>query len=418
MNDIISRNNQGGFNRIMDNLTLSILFILSMNFLNKFFILTLVFIGFLLINRLNSKLFFNRNFIFLMFFCSTYVIFGSRNSEVIYGINAIFKIFLYLASYFTGVILLKYTDFRINKELIKYLLAIAFGTCIHGILNFIINYKRYGLFSSVHAFTDIWTNQIRATTGQNVTFCIFIGALFYLVYIQKKVALKIIAILTLTCIILYNFMTAGRMVFFILLLVFSICGMAYIKLSKNKSFRTMSYILITITGLVILFNLNVFGIKDLWLQSSLYMRVSLKGNYWGVMEDSRLDRVTLYLDNLSYYPFGGNYMRSRFSYAHNLILDTYDTVGIVSTLFLLAFLINSIKNVLKIFNNKHISLEIKILLIGIFSAVIIQFMIEPILEGSPWLFVLYCMMTGMVDRYLRIISKYKLKDEIRIFALE
>ena len=108
-----------------------------------------------------------------------------------------------------------------------------------------------------------------------------------------------------------------------------------------------------------------------------------------------------YLKYIDRYPFGGNNIREILGFsAHDLYLDTYDESGIFATFTIIDFIISSIIRAIKCVTNKTIPLETRHLLACVYLGVNIQFWLEPIMRGMPWLLAFYCLIDGTVTAML------------------
>ncbi|MGD6730446.1 MAG: hypothetical protein ACPKMZ_05180 [Pleomorphochaeta sp.] len=96
------------------------------------------------------------------------------------------------------------------------------------------------------------------------------------------------------------------------------------------------------------------------------------------------------------YLWGGNFISTgqNIGPAHEIWLDTYDYSGIIPYTLIIIYTCSYIIRMFKIFKNKNIYLGIRILSVTFYIVMTIQFGLEPILEGSPILFYLFCFLDG------------------------
>ena len=97
------------------------------------------------------------------------------------------------------------------------------------------------------------------------------------------------------------------------------------------------------------------------------------------------------------YPFGGLNMRRKYGYAHDLLLDGYDEYGLLALILMIVILVAGIVQLYKVLRCDTISKELKLTLLLIYVAVLLEFTVEPILEGMPWLFSCYCLINGCMS---------------------
>lgn len=107
------------------------------------------------------------------------------------------------------------------------------------------------------------------------------------------------------------------------------------------------------------------------------------------------------------YPYGGSKILQG-NYAHNLWIDTINTVGIIPFYLITLYSILTMLNLIKLIKNNNIKDDIKHLLFSIYLGLSINFMLEPILEGVPYLFATMCIINGLTDRYLSYMKRMKL----------
>ena len=106
------------------------------------------------------------------------------------------------------------------------------------------------------------------------------------------------------------------------------------------------------------------------------------------------------------YPFGGGVMRTEIGgYAHELYLDIYSDVGIIGYILVVAVMIIFAINVFKLIKSDKLSLETKGLLLCVFLGTNIVFFLEPIIQGSPWLFCIYCFLNGVILKKKLVLLK-------------
>lgn len=379
-----------------------LLFLTSLNFLNAFNYFAVILVIIILIKTIsfNIKVPITKNLILLFLFYIFYTMFSYQEiSDYLYFI----KILLYFFLYFVGLIIT--SGFKDEKAITQFILVMAFGAAFHGILNFIINYQSFSSTTfSGRNMPDIWTGKVIAATGMNTVFVLFIGVLFYLFFIQHNKILLGLSTITFIVMIYFNIMNASRTIFVITALTVLLCLTCSIFISKKKTKKIYITIIMTIIILLFIYYENLFGFGSFLNHSPLFNRFNTSENY---LEDGRLSLQICYLKYLFDYPFGGHYIFSQVgNYAHNILLDAIDTAGIFPAIFLFFFLFTSIMNMIRMTRNQKVPCDFKLLIIGVFVSVILQFNIEPILEGSPWLFALFCLIAGMVDKYTYSLKEY------------
>ena len=81
--------------------------------------------------------------------------------------------------------------------------------------------------------------------------------------------------------------------------------------------------------------------------------------------------------------------------ATDLILDVYDTAGIVPAVLLLAFVIAAAAEGIRFAFNRKADIRYRFIIIAVFTGVYSMFFLEPVIQGAPWLFAAFCFIFGM-----------------------
>lgn len=303
-------------------------------------------------------------------------------------------------AYVLGMNINNITDTKITKVLV----LIALFMAGHALLNLAYNFSQFGASAlSVSRSYDFWTREISGSTGQASKFTPFIAIFFYLFFYVNKKTTKIAAVFILLAAVVYDFELGGRTAL-ILMAISLLLGMMLGLIKERRFWKNIKLIVIVFLVIVIAvlaYNADVFGIKSAFENSYFNHRFySVSGQ--GITEDSRMSRKIAYITHILDFPLGGKKLSIGLSigHAHELWLDTFDIAGIVPYLLLLIYTLGSIKRSLAYFKNPYVD---PYMAIAYFSFVIVmnlQFFVEPIIEGSPKLIVYYCLIDGMVSRYL------------------
>lgn len=385
------------------------LFLLSLNFYNKFYYLTLIlFIITIFTAVINKKkISISANMMFIFLFSIFYTLIYAGYPEV--TISDVARNLLYFMGYFSGYLIINKTNNDDEYIYHKYLFMMVSGSCVHGILNAVYNVNTYGLNIVVRALPDYWTGNLWTATGQTAMFILMAGYSYYGLFINKSKNSyeKALTVIGLGFAIFYNLYTASRAIFVILIIVHIMSYIMTIFLYNKKTL--LKYIIPSfLSSLIIIclyFN-NILGIREFVESMPLFDRLA-SSSQTGLSEDDRMNRWQFVLSNFWDYPFGGLNFRNQISYAHNLWLDAYDVAGIIPFAFLMLFTTGVIKNAILIIRSNQASNDFKILIVGVYLSCLLQFMIEPVLDGAQWLFILFCIFTGMTDRYYKNISSNK-----------
>ena len=170
--------------------------------------------------------------------------------------------------------------------------------------------------------------------------------------------------------------------------------------------RYIFLLIIAIALLVIFFN-NIFGIRDWILDSNLANRF----NAQNALEDVRLERKLLYFSHMFDFLIGGGHLKEKVGgFAHELFLDVYSDIGMIGYILVISIVVLCTINVVKLIKNKSVSLETRCLVLCVFMGILVVFFIEPIMQAAPWLFCVFCFLSGIVKNSNLIIVNENIKE--------
>ena len=289
---------------------------------------------------------------------------------------------------------------KTKKQVIWIIIALAFGSYSHYILNMFYN---WGQNIGRNTF-DIWTRTILSATGQASLACIMIGVSITLLFSELHYIIKISSFIVLISILYYNLILAGRTIFIlvtiILILNFLISFMRI--RSTNTLIKRMLIIFLILFIIYYIIKNNIFGINDIFRDSNYFKRFYSKYGSDGIYEDGRLLFKKMYLQNMLYYPFGGNELRQAVGnhHAHDVLLDTYSDSGLFAMIAVMIMIINTIVRVYKICKYDRAFFFFNMIISNVIIAILYIFSIEPILEGMPWLFASFCVIYGAIAQLI------------------
>ena len=323
-------------------------------------------------------------FSFLIYFFTLFV--QSRASFSAYHIIRIF-----LGSTLAYIIGIKVCRGKVQK-VDKLVYIIAISGLVHGLLNLI---STTTLSTSSRYVNNFWTGGITTATLQGTYFtCSLAIAVVWLFDpdFRKKILGGIFAVIAL----INSFMTASRTAVYLFVILFII--LYFYRAFKKGSTRGFLRVLMrTVLGIFFVFfvlyqayNLNVFGIQTKFASTFLGIRISNISNENSL---SRFETWRMGLQDMISNPFG----HVKTQYAHNMWLDFGVNGGVVPFLFLLAFSISSLINCYRFLKNNAFDESTKTIILTVYIAYNLNFMVEPILDGVPFMFFMYCMICGAVQ---------------------
>ncbi len=374
------------------------MFLAALNIFNRFFIMAFIAL-FIFLFTPNRKLRINNAVVILGVFALAILICNPQANDRILDM---IKPFTYVVCYIMGFGLIQYrnyapTDLRQDeKKVSSVIYVMAGGTLLHFLLNWITNMN-----ATNRNTVDIWTKDVLSATGQAPLACLGIAVAIAFLFTKVGKRKKIIAIAAMILIVLYNLILAGRTLFMLILIV-TLAAFLYVCIAEQK--KTLKVAIITISLTVVLFVLyqtNIFGIKTTVESSNFYTRFYDDTATIGTSEDYRLEYKLGYLKYVFKYPLGGGHIREIYGhYAHDLYLDTYDDSGVFAFGAIVIYIISSIVRMVKCIRSKTISMETRVLVLCTYLVCNIEFWLEPIMQGMPWLLMSYCFIDGAVSYLL------------------
>lgn len=299
---------------------------------------------------------------------------------------------------------------NISPKKISFLLLIcAFTMAFHAILNMLYNFKLYGIMAiGLRLSSDFWTGEVSLSTGQAAKMVPFLSCVFVLLFYNKNNRLKLFSFVTFILLIVYNFALGGRSV--IILTVLSIVISLCLIINRERDFKLARKLIIilsfTVFAFVLLYIFNIFSIQELFEESSFSQRFNSEGGQ-DIEEDDRMSRKIRYLENIFKYPFGGQHLcfDEHIGHAHDLWLDCFDMVGFIPFILIVLYTIFSVLRAKQYYRNQYINTYYGVMIFSFFIIMNIQFFLEPIIEGSPKLLILYCFIDGLITNYLSLKRK-------------
>ena len=276
----------------------------------------------------------------------------------------------------------------------------AVGFFVHILLNLYIN---NGQEAGSRNTVDFWIRDSRAATGQAGIACIPLAWCVAYLFRDEKVNKKLLAIIALLAMLYYNLTLASRTMIFSFIILIAAATIFFLKRSRTNKNAIFSIVMIIAicAAVMLIYSNDVWGIRSLVEESTLTDRLG-EENSAVLAEDTRwiykLEYIKLMPDHL----WGGGNIRSIVgAHAHDILLDTYDDAGLVALLAIIAILWDAIAKLLKLLRSCHFEYNTKLLILCTYIAIGIIFMVEPILDGMPWLLMSFCFLHGIVSGLVR-----------------
>lgn len=387
-------------NNIMNNISLSInmskiiiflILLFSLNFLNLqkylFIILTGIFALYTIIHK--KSIVINLEMCILLLFSLSYCIFYSQYHSYITSTVIEIGIFPVLA-YFIGLNIFRNCK-NIGNQIIW---AIVMGLFMNGALNM---YLFYQAGQNLRLIPQFWSGETLVATLNNCFFMMMTSLLYISIFIIKKYRFKIILWICIGFGIVSSISTASRTLIYITILVFMLNLAIHFYLNSNKASENLKIVLkasFLVLMIIVMFSINAFNLKDKYESSALNER--FKTEDLNIDSEPRFITQIKVLGQVFEHPFGDRQMDLYgLEYAHNMWLDTLNAVGVFPFVFLVIYSLLTIRTIYKIVKTRCLNIEDTLILFSVTMSVYTNFMLEPIIEGFPYYFILMCMVNGV-----------------------
>lgn len=370
-----------------------LLFLMSMNVLNRFYFMAFGGAALLLLLQ-HDAIRLPRALLPTVLFSLTLVFFSPSASI---SVLSLMKQFTYPLCTLVGYNLISSSRIeRAEKQATEITVVLAAGACGHYLLNMLINWGSSGSRNT----TDFWTNTIIAATGQAALACMMLAVAVALIFADTSKKTKMCMAVILAAIIYYNLTLAGRTLFILLAVAFAVgfCARFFTLRNSAKRLKLIAVVVVICVLVAIIWSTNAFGIRDMVSESNFYNRFFAKNAGEDIEGDGRMEGKVGHIKRMGDYLWGGGNIRAEVGYAHDIILDTYDEAGLVALLSIVIIMIDMLSKCVKICKSRRVSDTAKILIPCVMTVIMLEFMIEPILIGVQWLLASYCVMYGAYSR--------------------
>ncbi len=336
---------------------------------------------------------------------------------VIYTLMLLIKGHSYLTSVLTylvcpiGAYSLGYWFVRrdnINRISI-FLVSISIGRGMHGLLNMLpYIFEGYTARNPI----DFWSKHVIAATGAGTLFVLAVSLIYYSVYTMKNSKPKGLTLLLFCSLCVLSAIYIGtRGCLLIAAITCAVNIICFTNLGNKDARRTIFTFIIVFAFIIVSYNFNFFNLRTIFENSGLYRRLFIY-KVAGFEDNERWKLQANMIRHLFDYPFGAENQM----YAHNLWLDVARLTGIAPFFLSIAMTYTLMKTAFKCIISQYISKELRIIFLSLIVGIFIVFFIEPVLEGSPSLFILFimiCSMCGKVKQ-IELIDKNVMNNENRI----
>lgn len=299
-----------------------------------------------------------------------------------------------------GCYLMGYT-LRLSNRAISvtyFALLVAFGFFVHGMLN---------LYSSIEVFGASFNNDYRQAFDfwQNRTISVTTASLYYtpftlmsigLIFWSKRLRFRFMGMVCLALGLYASMIYQNRTLILACGLVMGLNVLLILlspDISIENKYKICGLLALLVFAAVIAFLLNVGGLKDTIMNSSLMNRMS----------GDKQDRTTIWKSFIFgeawKYPFGGTkaVLYHNKPFVHNMWLDCFRRGGFFPFLFLICFTVRSALDVMAFNRLGKLCGEEPGVLISLLAGMMMSFMVEPVIDANPYVFYCPILVMGVIN---------------------
>lgn len=402
---IIEKGNRMAFNS--NNVVLGvILFLLSFNFKNKFYILFLVFSVVCFLFHPNLKFTSKCGYRIALLFCfSAVYLFSIAQTTNLTAAKIVVVMSLPIA-YYIGYSI---NSYRKNNNWKTPVYIVITGAALHGVLNLLTNFTR--LTGGVRATVDFWTGEEVLMTTQIALFILIAGCGYYIFFTLKfdqSPILKSFFIFLFICAVIFNTLGATRTIIYSIALNLLCCYIVTLFVYQKNLTQAIRFIFLFVlfVGAVwFVWSFNIFGIRTLLESTPLLQRILVLDNLESNNMGLRGEQIIEALSQMFIHPWGGETMKfsEQWDFIHNMWLNVAYHAGMIPCVLLFVYCLSVLKDSRKLLKIGA-KQEDSIFVLGMYVAILLYWMIEPVFEAVTFIVTLFCFINGVVQRRVENIS--------------
>ncbi|MFH6604960.1 O-antigen ligase family protein [Maribacter algicola] len=327
----------------------------------------------------------------LFFFSIVYAIFYTFTPDFSVQ-GTLFYVFFPTAFFLLG----KYVVIKTRrvKDLYLFFFVVGFLFSLTALLSVGLNLIEGGFKQFERTIPLFWNGHLVSATlmGSFFTFNMCIPALLIVQQGKLNLIQKLVAMAIFVASLLCTFRLGSRTQSVIAVFL-TVIALIYIipRQSRDKNLR-----LIIMLGVVA-------------IMVYLYVPLNLDADYLSVLgnrlDDSkntasaggRTERWTKSLYNLFRKPLGWSF--EEFGYSHNLWLDVAQVTGLIPFFAVLFFTYKNIKKTIRAVLKRGGDLSFRTMILAFTISANLLFFVEPVMQGTFYMFVVYCFFQGAISKY-------------------
>ena len=267
-------------------------------------------------------------------------------------------------------------------------LSIMVGYSVHALLNYSVNIGRERWL-----LIDYYSGSFHSATGLGMINTMAFSILVY-IFLEKNFKRQLVAGWCFAIAIVYGLQVGSRTQLVIFLAITLVCLLFFFReIDHAKGLRITIVIVIVLSAILYaVFKSNFMGISTKIEASNLFYRVNADTTHG---DRVRVERLVQGIQSLLNHPFGD----ATQPYFHNMWLDAGRVAGTLAFVLLALYSIITYYHAFLIVHNQRITLSFRVLLLGIYLGLAMNYFVEPVLEGMTEHFYVFCLMNGAIEYF-------------------
>lgn len=302
--------------------------------------------------------------------------------------------------YIAGQQFLHFADDK-EKYYNKVLWIVSLGMFLFAMLSFLKNgvIYNYEPGRDLRQVPDLWVGNASLWQATNINgYCVFAITVSIVALLQKARGVKaLFSVVLLLSSVYLSLVTAARTNLFLVVLVLT-CYIFLILILKNKRIwyirrnnAIKGYIML-MAGIILasIIMLN-FEKVVIYLPMEAFIE-RMSNRTLSIADDGRWEMWTQVIEKIPTHFWGNN---TSVYAAHNIYLDVAREAGVIPMVLLLTFTVMVISTTIRIMWNKYLSLQFRLLNSVLVFSLLFSFLIEPVMNAKPFIFISFCLVCGM-----------------------
>lgn len=372
-----------------------LLLIIFLVLINPFFYgyrIALLLVVFVYVKAFTYKKVADKNVFYLFCFTLSYELLRAAriDNEDVTVLSVITNIISPVLLYIVGKYITR--SYRSADVLNVFLFFLAFSYSVIPLVSILLHIGKNGFIEGTRSIPLIWDSAFEiSATGLGSYLVLNMAAIGLANVIrkngvEKKLILLYIGLFVLTLIAVLRLGSRTMLV----ISVVSFIGAFITNIRKNSVLKNI--IILTLIGAIVFYGLLQFDENAEFL--TFYADRLNDSDSGFDSAGGRTERWTAALQSICTDPWGWEF--ERFGYAHNLWLDVARVGGVIPLIFLLLFTFTIVRSWLSALRDLRPYQFARSALFLFFAGIMLLFFVEPVMDGMYLLFLLFCMLCGLI----------------------